>query len=141
MISEQSVIDLINADTSFSYPITLAEDIVPNLGNAIEIPEIYLMHSRVTSRTPNSPFENSIVHANGENLTQQIQIHIVSPRDIFREAWINVFKSLTGKNPYPDQAHYTTLSYVEGGRMGISFDNIWHVDIWHIGFPTRYPLG
>lgn len=138
MIDEQTVVTYLTQQ--LAYSIELAEDILPNWQDIIQLPSIFVGYAAIDSRFPNVPTESSLFNTNGENLVQSFEIQIVSTRDVFRSTWIEVYNALIGWNPIEAEAYHSGFTYAQGGKMGRSHNKIWHVDIWRIGFPTNHVL-
>lgn len=139
MIDEQTVVDYIKAQTSYTH-VSLAEDTIPNLQDIVDLPQIFAGYASIDSKDPNVPIEHTLFNTNGEDLVQTFEIHIISSRAAFRATWITLYNTLIGWNPIPLEKYHSGFTYAFGGKMGRSHGKIIHVDAWRIGFPTNYIL-
>lgn len=96
---------------------------------------IYVGYARIQSANPDSPKEHSLYNLNGQDLSQDFSIQIVCKEADLSVIWPVVYDALIGKNPIPMYAEHSGFTYVQGGLMGFSNENVWWNDIYSLGFP------
>jgi hypothetical protein len=126
--------------TTTTYTITNARAKEPDLTDAVNLPIIYIGYSTVISKNPTASIEHDIFNMNGEDLVQGFDIQIVCKQTDLVTIWKNVYKNLIGYNPLAIEYNHSGLTYVQGGVIGVSNDNLWWLDRWHLGFPTVTPI-
>ena len=137
MISTQQVIDrLLSEPTTSSYTVSKVKHKELNLIPKLELPSIFVGYARIRPKSYTDILELDILRTHGEDLIQTIEIQIACEEKDFDTIWKNVYKSLNGWNPNELEKVHTTLTFLQGGVMGIENERLWNVDYWNIGFPT-----
>lgn len=96
---------------------------------------IYVGYAGISSINPNQAKEHDLYNRAGQDLSQDFDIQIVCLEANLPIIWPYIYNALIGQHPLPQYAEHSGLTYVQGGPMGLSNENIWHVDRWSIGFP------
>lgn len=99
------------------------------------VTNIFVGYAGISSINPNQAKEHSLYNRSGQDLSQDFDIQIVCKELDLPIIWPYVYDALIGKNPLPQYAEHSGLTYVQGGPMGLSNENLWHIDRWSIGFP------
>ena len=123
-----------------TYTIAKARSKEPDLAETAALPIIYVGYGTIDSKNPNQPIELDTYSMNGEDLVQSFDIQIVCKEIDLKTIWTATFKALIGWNPVTVEQMHSSMTYSQGGVIGISNDNIWWLDRYRIGFPTTIPL-
>ncbi len=96
---------------------------------------LYVGYAGISSINPNQAKEHDLYNRAGQDLSQDFDIQIVCLGANLPIIWPYVYNALIGQHPIPQYAEYSGLTYVQGGPMGLSNENLWWVDRYSIGFP------
>jgi hypothetical protein len=99
------------------------------------VTNIFVGYAGISSINSNQAKEHDLYNRTGQDLSQDFDIQIVCLETNLPIIWSYIYNALIGQHPIPQYAEYSGLTYVQGGPMGLSNENLWWVDRWSIGFP------
>ena len=136
MIDVSAIITKLQTDTAYTVSLPRTREF--DLQELYELPLIYVGYSAIDSKHPTSPIEYDLFNQHGEDLVQTFDVQIVCRVTELTTIWKNVYTSLIGFNPSPNEEIRSGLTYGQGGVMGLANSNLWWLDRWRLGFPTVF---
>jgi hypothetical protein len=74
------------------------------------------------------------------DIIQVFETQIITAQADLPANWKLIFNCLSGWNPMETEVNYSSISWYEGGVMGLDGSKIWWADRWRIGFPKANPF-
>jgi len=130
------IADIITLMQTTGYTVERAKAKEPVLSELNTLPIAYVGFRGIDSNNPTTPESFSNYEQNGENLIQTFDVHICCESTDLPVIWRKIYKSLSGKNPIPAEAQFSSITYQQGGVIGIENARLWWLDRWAVQFPS-----
>lgn len=130
------IADVITLIQTTGYTVELARAKEPVLSELNTLPIVYVGFRGIDSKNPTTPESFSNFEQNGENLIQTIDIQICCLVTDLPVIWRKIYKSLSGKSPTPVEEQFSSITYQQGGVLGLENSRLWWLDRWAVQFPS-----
>lgn len=131
-----AVIELIQTNNP-TFTVREARALENEMPPSENLPLITVGYGPIRSRTPEANIAYDFYNTNGEDVLQSFYVTIACKVADFHTVFVDVFKTLTGENPIPDERYHTSYTYVNGEPAGLNNTTFWFWMEWKIGFPTN----
>lgn len=123
------------SETGYPIETMQSKEIIPRLdpGNICTVRVGYLNNNAmdITSRAMTPGINDQM----WSDIIQTIEVHFVTLESNIPTVWKALYNACCGFNYDPIEQEYSSLTYAEGGVIGIDNGKYWWVDRWNISFP------